>query len=327
MEGDNNFSKISQLENSPFSMMAPSTLPLSPSGLSQVWKRPYSMNHFENEEGNEGAATHFQPLDTQTTTGALNPTHTATTNPTPTVIPTPTPSTTTTEVEAIKDKGKKHQEEYSNSCDAETADQCNENKTVTVKPKEEIDDTPIGGLLQIRVGRNTAPESLDPRRLKRIYSNRVSAQKSRLKKLQYTVDMENKARVLEARVAVLSPQVEFFKNHNNSLQMERVALKEAISACAIKKLHNDALIEENKKEVQKWRLLHWKNLEQQKIQMQASMFMNMDGAGPMDPKMVNNPGFIQSKLEKMLFNPYSIKGITQANLNSKFSPILRYIAS
>ncbi|XP_040361920.1 basic leucine zipper 34-like [Rosa chinensis] len=318
MEADKKFSKISQLEtvapwpNSPFSMMAPSTLPLAPSS-SQVWKRPYLMNHFENGEGNRGAKTHFQPLDIRTSTTTLIPTPTTSTNPTPTATitttttTTPTPSTTTPittttpAVEAIKDKGKKPQKESGSD-----ADHGNDNKIVTVKTeKEETDDTLIGAPLQIRVGRNVAPESLDPRKLKRILSNRVSAQKSRLKKLQYVAEMEKKAKALEAQVALLSPQVEFFKNQNYFLQMEQHALNESISVRAVDKLHKDALIEANKEEVQRLRLLQLKIFEQQ--QMQASMFINMDGVGSMDPKMVNYPGFTQSELGKMLCSSDSKK--------------------
>nr|XP_011460972.1 PREDICTED: basic leucine zipper 61-like [Fragaria vesca subsp. vesca] len=303
MESDKNFGEISQLErvatlaSSPFSMMDPSTLPLSPN-LSQVWKQPYLMNHFENGESIIGAETHFQPFDTH---------HTATA----TLIPTPTTTTTTTttppEVEAIQDKGKKFQEESDSD-----ANHGNGSKTVTVKTEKEetVYDTLIGGPLQIRVGRNIAPESLDPKKLKRIYSNRVSAQKSRLKKLQYIAEMEKKAKALEAQVAVLSPQVEFFKNQSYFLQMERVALNESIAARAAERLNKAAQIEANKKEVQRLRLLHLQKIEQQQMQLQASMYMNMDGVESMDQKLVNNPaGFTQSELgNNMLYSSDSKKG-------------------
>ncbi|KAM5583167.1 basic leucine zipper 34-like [Rosa sericea] len=309
MEADKKFSKIRQLEtvapwaNSPFSMVAPSTLPLAPSS-SQVWKRPYLMNHFENGEGSRsGAKTHFLPLHIHASTTTFIPTPTTSTNPTPTTTTTTPMTTPTPAVEAIKDKGKKPQEESESD-----ADHGNDNKIVTVKTeKEETDDTLIGAPLQIRVGRNVAPESLDPRKLKRILSNRVSAQKSRLKKLQYVAEMEKKAKALQAQVAVLSPQVEFFKNQNYFLQMEQHALNESISARAVDKLHKDALIEANKKEVQRLRLLQLKKFEQQQMQFQASMFINMDGVGSMDPKMVSYPGFTQSELGKMLYSSDSKK--------------------
>lgn len=147
MEADKKLRNISQLErvapgaNGPFSMMAPSTLPLAPN-LSQVWKQPYLMNRFENGESSSGAKAHFQPL--------LDPKTTNT-------------NTTTPAVEAMKDNVKKPQED-SDSDD----DHGDDGKIVTVKTeKEEKDDTPIGAPLQIRVGRNVAPESLDPRKLKR----------------------------------------------------------------------------------------------------------------------------------------------------------------
>lgn len=154
MEADKKLRNISQLErvapgaNRPFSMMAPSTLPLAPN-LSQVWKQPYLMNRFENGESSSGAKAHFQPLLDPKTTNANTNTNTTT--------------TTTPAVEAMKDNGKKPKE-ASDSDD----DHGDDGKIVTVKTeKEEKDDTLIGAPLQIRVGRNVAPESLDPRKLKR----------------------------------------------------------------------------------------------------------------------------------------------------------------
>ncbi|XP_062014986.1 uncharacterized protein LOC133731627 [Rosa rugosa] len=87
--------------------------------------------------------------------------------------------------------------------------------------------------------------------------------------------------------------------------MEQLALNESISARAVDKLHKDALIEANKEKVQRLRLLQLKIFEQQ--QMQASMFINMDGVGSMDPKMVNYPGFTQSELGKTLYSSDSKK--------------------
>ena len=47
--------------------------------------------------------------------------------------------------------------------------------------------------------------------------------------------------IYQAQVAVLSPQVEFVKNQNYFLQMERAALIDSISAYAAKKLHNEGM--------------------------------------------------------------------------------------
>lgn len=73
-----------------------------------------------------------------------------------------------------------------------------------------------------------------------------------------------------------------------------------------------ALIEENKNEVQRLRRLQLKKLEQQQMQLQASMFMNMEVSGSsMDQKMVSKPGFNQYELGKMVYSSGSKEGKTQ----------------
>lgn len=73
-----------------------------------------------------------------------------------------------------------------------------------------------------------------------------------------------------------------------------------------------ALIEENKKEVQRLRRLQLKKLEQQQLQLQASMFMNMEVSGSsMDQKMVSKPGFNQYELGKMVYSSVSKEGKPQ----------------
>lgn len=65
------------------------------------------------------------------------------------------------------------------------------------------------------------------------------------------------------------------------------------------------------------RLLHLQKIEQQQMQLQASMYMNMDGVESMEQKMVNNPGFTQSELgNNMLYSSDSKKG-KNLNTNSK----------
>ncbi|XP_022964864.1 basic leucine zipper 19-like isoform X1 [Cucurbita moschata] len=110
-------------------------------------------------------------------------------------------------------------------------------------------------------GRNIDP-NMDPRKLKRIMSNRVSAQKSRLKKVQYVADMERKLKALEAHIAVLSPQVELFRNQQHVLQMEQKRLNQKILNCSRNKLIQDAEIEENKAEVNRLRELQMKQQQQ-----------------------------------------------------------------
>ncbi|KAJ6985021.1 hypothetical protein NC653_023115 [Populus alba x Populus x berolinensis] len=82
---------------------------------------------------------------------------------------------------------------------------------------------------QIRAARAIDP-NMDPKKLKRVLSNRVSAQKSRLKRLQYLADIERKVKALEEEIADLSPRVALYRSHHQALKMEQKMLNMEISA-------------------------------------------------------------------------------------------------
>ncbi|XP_050217685.2 basic leucine zipper 34 [Mercurialis annua] len=103
---------------------------------------------------------------------------------------------------------------------------------------------------------NELPSVADPKKLKRIISNRVSAQKSRMKKLHYVSEMEAKVKALEAEIAVLQPQVLMFTTQQQLLQMEQKSLHHQLSARTNTKLLKDAEIEENKAQLNTLRELH-----------------------------------------------------------------------
>ncbi|XP_010535364.1 PREDICTED: transcription factor HY5 isoform X2 [Tarenaya hassleriana] len=84
--------------------------------------------------------------------------------------------------------------------------------------------------LTIRL-RHNIDYDMDPRKLKRVISNRVSAQKSRIKKLQYVADLEKKHKELEMQVAVLRPQVATAREHKRFAEMEQRDLNLRIAAC------------------------------------------------------------------------------------------------
>ncbi|KDP45769.1 hypothetical protein JCGZ_17376 [Jatropha curcas] len=142
-----------------------------------------------------------------------------------------------------------------------------------------------------RLGRDLDP-NMDPKKLKRIISNRVSAQKSRMKKLHYVTEMERKAKALENKIAVLHPQVMMYRNQQHLLQMEQKRLSQEMSARATTKILKDAEIEENKAEVNRLRQLH---LTQQHQKMQEHLMVN---AWKMQ---MMNSNLTQSDTEQTLF--------------------------
>ncbi|XP_030482255.1 basic leucine zipper 61 isoform X2 [Cannabis sativa] len=80
---------------------------------------------------------------------------------------------------------------------------------------------------------------IDPKRVKRILANRQSAQRSRVRKLQYISELERSVTSLQAEVSVLSPRVAFLDHQRLLLNVDNSALKQRIAALAQDKIFKD----------------------------------------------------------------------------------------
>ncbi|KAE9460987.1 hypothetical protein C3L33_07112, partial [Rhododendron williamsianum] len=105
--------------------------------------------------------------------------------------------------------------------------------------------TELGIDYEMKLGRNK-DTNMDDKRFRRILSNRISAQKSRTRKLQYVNDMERKRKDLEVEIATLAPLIENEQEKQKRLQMENFFLKERISVCEDRAKLSIALVEENR---------------------------------------------------------------------------------
>ncbi|KAL5565067.1 hypothetical protein UlMin_028231 [Ulmus minor] len=83
---------------------------------------------------------------------------------------------------------------------------------------------------------------LDPKRVKRILANRQSAQRSRIRKLQYVSELERSVTTLQSEVSALSPRVAFFDHQRLILNVDNSALKQRIAALAQDKIFKDGKI-------------------------------------------------------------------------------------
>ncbi|XP_038682743.1 basic leucine zipper 61-like [Tripterygium wilfordii] len=103
---------------------------------------------------------------------------------------------------------------------------------------------------------------IDPKRVKRILANRQSAQRSRVRKLQYISELERSVTSLQAEVSVLSPRVAFLDHQRLLLNVDNSALKQRIAALAQDKIFKDAHQEALKREIERLRqVYHQQNLE------------------------------------------------------------------
>ncbi|KAJ7538196.1 hypothetical protein O6H91_11G037700 [Diphasiastrum complanatum] len=86
-------------------------------------------------------------------------------------------------------------------------------------------------------------------------TKRQSAQRSRVRKLQYIAELERRVHVLQTEVSTLSPQVAYLDHQRSLLSADNKALKQRISALINDKQFKDAHIEIMKKERHRLRLL------------------------------------------------------------------------
>ncbi|KAJ0986004.1 hypothetical protein J5N97_004360 [Dioscorea zingiberensis] len=81
--------------------------------------------------------------------------------------------------------------------------------------------------------------NMDPKRVKRILANRQSAQRSRVRKLQYISELERSVATLQTEVSALSPRVAFLDHQRSVLTVGNGHLKQRIAALAQDKIFKD----------------------------------------------------------------------------------------
>uniref|UniRef100_A0ACD5VKT0 Uncharacterized protein n=1 Tax=Avena sativa TaxID=4498 RepID=A0ACD5VKT0_AVESA len=109
----------------------------------------------------------------------------------------------------------------------------------------------------------------DPKRVKRILANRQSAQRSRVRKLQYISELERCVTTLQNEVSVLSPRVAFLDQQRTILTVGNSHLKQRIAALAQDKIFKDAHQEALKEEIERLR----------QVYQQQNLRMSSGGAG------------------------------------------------
>jgi hypothetical protein len=153
-----------------------------------------------------------------------------------------------------------------------------------------------GGLQQALAGLDS---SLDPKRAKRILANRQSAQRSRVRKLQYISELERSVAALQTEVATIAPQVAFYEHRRSVLNVDNNTIKQRMAALAqsqhFKDAHNEAL----KKELQRLRQLYQQQqLQQPKtttssaFEYQQQQFSNLDMRVSHELNMVESDAFV-----------------------------------
>ncbi|KAM0944541.1 putative transcription factor bZIP family [Dioscorea sansibarensis] len=97
---------------------------------------------------------------------------------------------------------------------------------------------------------------LDPKRVKRILANRQSAQRSRVRKLQYISELERSVTTLQTEVSALSPRVAFLDHQRSALTAGNSHLRQRIAALTQDKIFKDAHQEALKNEIERLRNIY-----------------------------------------------------------------------
>ncbi|XP_039027076.1 basic leucine zipper 6-like [Hibiscus syriacus] len=87
-------------------------------------------------------------------------------------------------------------------------------------------------------GQNFGPDT-DPKKIKRLLANRVSAQKSRLKKAEYIENLKKDIAMKEEKVAVLAPAVSFYEKQRMMLEKENNVMKQRMETLEKEKAKKD----------------------------------------------------------------------------------------
>ncbi|XP_019449761.1 PREDICTED: basic leucine zipper 34-like isoform X2 [Lupinus angustifolius] len=117
-------------------------------------------------------------------------------------------------------------------------------------PMQEHDKQPKNEAMEV------GTELLTPRRVKRILANRQSAQKSRVRKLQYVSELERNVTSLQTEVSILSPRVAFLDHQRLILNVDNSSLKQRIAALAQDKIFKDGHQEALKMEIERLRQIY-----------------------------------------------------------------------
>ncbi|KAH0466558.1 hypothetical protein IEQ34_003796 [Dendrobium chrysotoxum] len=102
----------------------------------------------------------------------------------------------------------------------------------------------------------TSQPIADLKRVKRILANRQSAQRSRVRKLQYISELQKSVDTLQTEVSALSPRVAFLDRQRSALSVGNCQLKQRIAALAQDKIFKDAHQEALQNELERLRQVY-----------------------------------------------------------------------
>ncbi|XP_059302114.1 basic leucine zipper 61-like [Lycium ferocissimum] len=93
--------------------------------------------------------------------------------------------------------------------------------------------------------------NVDLKKLRRTISNRLSAQRARIKRNECIVELEKKVKYLEDKLAIMTPEIENVNGRNEMLRLEIKMLQEQMDSVTNKSKLRTAQMEEMKPELRR----------------------------------------------------------------------------
>mmetsp|Transcript_11754 Transcript_11754/g.42939 ORF Transcript_11754/g.42939 Transcript_11754/m.42939 type:complete len:645 (-) Transcript_11754:3333-5267(-) len=124
----------------------------------------------------------------------------------------------------------------------------NDNETDSANPDKLDNETAMLLALASPGLQKADPSLLDPKRAKRILANRQSAQRSRLRKLQYISELEKRVNKMQLDVQHLTSQVAFLQNKAAHLQNENGDMSTRLQSMQGQLQYKDAMYESLREE-------------------------------------------------------------------------------
>ncbi|XP_060197341.1 basic leucine zipper 34-like [Lycium barbarum] len=118
--------------------------------------------------------------------------------------------------------------------------------------------------------------NVDLKKLRRTLSNRLSAQRARNKRAEYTTQLEKKVKDLEDKLAIMPPEIENERDKNNMLMLEGKMLREQLEIANDRSKLRTAYTEEMKLELRRLKELHEKALKEKHS---AIHLLDIEGQG------------------------------------------------
>ncbi|MCD7462313.1 hypothetical protein HAX54_048221 [Datura stramonium] len=125
--------------------------------------------------------------------------------------------------------------------------------------------------IRFEIRKENVGPNVDPKKLRRTISNRLSAQRLKLKRSRYVTELEQKIQDLQNTIALVAPQIETMKGNQKMLQLENEMLQNQLDIITERSNLRTAQTEELKLELKRL-----KELAKAREEEQMDQYLNFD---------------------------------------------------